>query len=201
MKVKICGITDPQDAEYAARAGADYIGIIFAAQSKRRVTASKAKEIAEAARQGGAEPIGVYAEETWEEIIDLSERAGIKMAQLHGSSSRELLPVLKPYFHLIVYAITVDGSLFEMARLPEGILPLFDSLKRGTAFDWRAFVPPKKASWFLAGGLNPHNVASAIRLLKPYGVDVASGVELPNSCKKDPRLVKAFIQSAKKEVL
>jgi len=205
MKVKICGLTNPEDARHAARCGADYIGMIFAKRSKRLVSASQAQEIAHAATLEGAQPIGVFADETKDEILALCEHAHITTIQLHGQGSKKLLPVLKEHFQTIIYAFKVelDGTVSQSISLPNTVHPLYDCLNggTGTAFDWGTFVPPTNAPWFLAGGLNPQNITAAIRLLMPYGVDVASGVEIPNTCRKDPLLVEAFIQAAKKEML
>lgn len=205
MKIKVCGVTHPQDAELAARLGADYIGIIFAPQSKRCVTSSEAQTIARSARNYGAEPIGVFVDETIEEICSICDQTGIAIPQLHGNISRASVSALKPLFEKMIYAIPVspDGSFNLTPELPEGVIPLFDSLAGGSGkkFSWESFSPPKSTPWILAGGLNPNNVAEAIRILKPNGVDVCSDVELPNSRRKDPLLVEAFIQSVKKEIL
>ncbi len=201
MKVKICGVTHPEDAKHAARAGADYIGMIFSPNSKRRIERSVAKEIARAAKECGSEPVAVFVDETLDEIVATCMEVGIETVQLHGKA-RDLLPRLHPRY-AIIYAISVscDGSLLQMPELPEDVLPLFDRESGGTGqpFDWKAFSPPKAASWILAGGLRPDNVVSATRLLAPEMVDVASGVEKEGSVRKDRRLVEAFIRNAKRE--
>ncbi len=199
MKIKICGVTHPDDAEVAAHLGADYIGIIFSTGSRRRVSVPLAKRIATAAKHGGAEPVGVFVEEPADQIAAICELAGIKWIQLHGSRPTEDLDLLIGTY-LIIQAISVekDGSVSQHIP-PLAVTPLYDNLKAGcgTPFDWAAFSPPKKSHWILAGGLNPGNVAEAIALLKPYGVDVATGVELSRTTRKDPYLVKAFIQTAR----
>jgi len=195
MKVKICGITDPQDAECAASLGADYIGIIFAEGSKRQVDVSAAKRIARAAIDYGAEPVGVFVDETPEEIFSICKETGIYRLQLHGEISRHALNDLVDDFSVIY---TMPSVLSKNNSIPPTVTLLYDNLKPGSGepFDWTAFSPPANFRWMLAGGLNPMNVAEAIALLKPYGVDVATGVEFPNSTRKDPALVKAFIEAA-----
>lgn len=190
MEVKICGMTHPEDATLAAELGADYIGIIFASRSKRQVSVARAKEIAHAARESGAQPVGVFEEQTAAEVLAICKETGIQMIQAPST--------VTTHFPLIcAISVAMDGSYSK--SLPANACPLFDCLGggTGTSFDWTRFSPPKNTPWILAGGLNPKNVAHAIALLKPSGVDVASGVELPNSTRKCPRLMEAFIRAAK----
>lgn len=198
MKVKICGITHPEDACMARQHGADFIGVIFARQSKRHVELPLAKKIIAAASQAGAVPIGVFVEQTAEEIVEICQEVGLTTAQLHGDVSRQTLAELQTHLSLI-YAIPVErnGIIKQMPELPVSVIPLFDCLQGGSglSFDWNNFTPPSNSQWMLAGGLTPTNVGNAIRLLKPSGVDVAGGVEYQNSTRKDPELVKAFIQA------
>lgn len=200
MKVKICGLTHPDDAEYAARFGADYIGIIFADRSRRRVSLPVAMSIVEGVKRANAEPVGVFVDQTADQIISICKQTGINTVQLHGAIARQALPVLLDHYS-IIYAMSVEknGVISQAQTLPTTVMPLYDYSNGGTGipFDWRAFSPPKNTHWVLAGGLNADNVAEAIALLKPNGVDAATGVEFPNSTRKDPILVKAFIQAAK----
>lgn len=200
MKIKICGITHPDDAEYAACSGADYIGMVFADQSKRKVALPTAKNIADVSKSIGAEPVGVFAGQTVDQIVSICEQAGINTIQLHGAVSQQALEMLLSTYS-IIYAISVEknGIVSQKQSLPPQVIPLYDHSNGGTgmSFDWKAFTPPKNASWILAGGLNSENVAEAITALNPGGVDVATGVEFPGTIRKDPCLVKAFIRSAK----
>lgn len=200
MKVKICGVTHPGDAEYAACSGADYIGIIFAEQSRRKVSLPVAKGIAEATREAGAEPVGVFADQAADQIISICEKTGIDTIQLHGAASQQALHALLGCYS-IIHAIFVEknGIPLQAQTLPSSVIPLYDNSNggKGAPFDWKAFSPPKNTYWILAGGLNAVNVAEAIALLKPNGVDVATGVEFFNETRKDPILVKAFIEAAK----
>lgn len=172
VQVKICGVTHPEDAFYAASKDADYIGIIFAKSSKRYVDPAQAELIAKEAKRGGAEPVAVFADATTEEILAVCKRTGIATVQIYGNT-----------------------------KVPEGLtkLEVIDGENPGSGkpFDWNAFTPPKNTAYFLAGGLTPGNVADAIRLLKPFGVDVASGVEKPGTTRKELELVAAFIRAAK----
>lgn len=199
MKVKICGITHPDDAEYAARLGAEYIGMIFCEHSKRHVSIPLAKAIADTAKQMGAEPVGVFVEQTYDQIRSLCAQTGIHTIQLHGSMARKSLYALIDTYS-VIYSISVEekGSISEAPALPPSVMPLYDNLNGGTGnhFDWRSFARPHDTKWLLAGGLTPGNVREAIALLKPYGVDIATGVESPGTTRKDPILVKTFIEEA-----
>ena len=200
MKVKICGITHPEDAEYAAHIGADYIGMIFADRSKRKVSLSVAKDIVEASKNLGGEPVGIFMNQTADEIASICEQTGLKTLQLHGTISQQALFILSRKY-CILYAISGDkgGSVCPTHHLPSSVILLYDNSTAGSGvpFHWMTFSPPKNRCWMLAGGLTPENVAEAIALLNPYGVDVATGVEFPNSARKDPLLLTAFIQAAK----
>lgn len=195
MKVKICGVTHPEDALHAACCGADYIGIIFAKNSKRKVSILQAKAISQAARRGGAEPVGVFVDELLEEIVSACEESDINIVQLHGRGAQASLPQLLLTF-TIIYALSFN----EVYSFPKHVTLLVDSSNPGSGegFDWKTFSPPQNIPWMLAGGLKPDNVAEAIRILQPHGVDVASGVEMQRSVRKDPFLVEDFIEKATK---
>jgi tryptophan synthase beta subunit len=196
MKVKICGIMHPEDAAQAAREGCDYIGINFSPRSKRCVAPHLGKEIADAARLHGAEPVAIVVDETLEEIRTICEETHIKTIQLHGERSRSFCKQLVEDF-TVIYAIHVkqDGSYERIEE--ERCLYLFDNMQSGSGktFNWESFSPPAHGRWMLAGGLNPDNVGEAIIKFNPYGVDTASGVE--KDLRKSGDLMKQFIQNAK----
>lgn len=200
MKVKICGVTHPDDAEFAALCGAEYIGINFSKRSKRHVSILQAQEISSAARQNGAEPVAIFVEQNADEIFYCCAEAKIKTVQLHGVVSQMALHSIQNDFS-ILYAVSVQqgGSIPSLPSLPNNAYLLFDCLGGGSGitFDWENFSPPENTSWFLAGGLCPGNIQRAIHLFKPYAVDVASGVELQGSTRKDLLLVQKFIHAAK----
>lgn len=200
MKIKICGLTHPEDAEYAAGLGADLIGIIFALRSKRLTSQLCATEIAHAARQAGAQPVGVFIEQNAEEIEAICAATGINIVQLHGPTAKQAYALLQGRYS-IIYALPVqnDGSVLESS--PAAAMPLYDYFDplnpTGASFNWNSFCPPPHTPWMLAGGLKPQNVCAALALLKPSGVDVCGGVEAAHSTRKDPALVKAFIHAVK----
>ena len=196
MKIKICGVMHIHDAEYAAKEGADYVGINFSRNSKRCVTALQGKELADVVRKNGAEPVAIVVDEELAEIMAICEKTQITTVQLHGEKSKSCFNSLKDVNLIYAHPVNDCGSYIRIPEAPN-ICHLYDYSKpgSGTSFDWNRFSPPN-SPWFLAGGLTPENVIEAIRLLKPFGVDVASGVEsLPK--RKNPYLVKKFIQNVK----
>lgn len=199
MKVKICGMTHPEDALHAAKSGADFIGILFSERSKRKVSLPLAKEITKAAKENGAIPVGVFVDESVSQILSICELTGLDTLQLHGEESKAALPSLQSLYN-IIYAIPVgnEGCKIPYIKIPPSILPLFDSFLGGSGqpFNWDNFTPPER-EWILAGGLTVDNLKQAIELLKPYGVDVSGGVEYNNSIRKDPAKVKEFIRITK----
>lgn len=203
--VKMCGITSAKDAEIAAKAGAKLIGMILWPNSKRSVPLSEAKEISRVAKSYGAEPVGVFVDDDTETILRASDSCDLELIQLHGDSSRELLPVLWKN-NRIIYVLNAagDGNLINSPPSEEFILDWFlvDSAKGGSGkgFNWEKFqMPPVKSKhgWLLAGGLHADNVCEAASALKPNGLDVSSGICCPDGLRKDPVRVFAFMSSVK----
>ena len=222
MKVKICGITNLEDALVAAKAGADYLGFIFYPPSPRAVDKATVKSIVAHLRQHLAEPplmVGVFVNETAVTIAQTLDDCSLDFAQLSG----EEVPALagdpnSPLYGRAYKAIRpasaaeaeveaewyiVQSQKDEGGRLKRPSL-LVDTyhptLRGGTGLtvEWGIVVylfehPP---GIMLAGGLNPDNVAAAVQQLRPFAVDVASGVEASPG-KKDPAKVRTFITNAK----
>ncbi|GJM99186.1 hypothetical protein PR202_ga16267 [Eleusine coracana subsp. coracana] len=203
--VKMCGITSAKDAETAAKAGAKLIGMILWPNSKRSVPLSEAKEISRVAKSYGAEPVGVFVDDDTETILRASDSCDLELIQLHGDSTRELLPVLWKN-NRIIYVLNAadDGNLINSPPSEEFILDWFlvDSAKGGSGkgFNWEKFQMPlvkSKHGWLLAGGLHADNVCQAASALKPNGLDVSSGICSPDGLRKDPERVYAFMSSAR----
>jgi phosphoribosylanthranilate isomerase len=198
VRVKICGVTRPEDAVACEAAGADAIGLIFAARSRRRVDAQRAAEVAAAAGPFLTR-VGVFQDAPEEEILAAVEAARLDAVQLHGGEPDPLAERLRRRVRV------VRALRFEPGVTPETLAGrphdavLLDGLKPGSgqAFDWAA-----AEAWrghprlVLAGGLRPDTVAEAVRALRPYAVDVASGVE-SGPGEKDPEAVAAFIEAAR----
>lgn len=194
MKVKICGIVHPADAIDAAIAGADFIGMILSSGYKRSVTIPRAKEIAAAAKNAGAIPVGVFVDATVDQIMSCCKDLSVNTVQLHGASRNHAKCLLERSIEIFFVIEFNDTALLN--PLPKNSYYVFDSSQpgQGKPFDWTSFIPPKNADWFLAGGLNPKNVNHAISLLQPHGVDVSSGVECISNLRKDKDLIKQFIK-------
>ena len=207
IAVKICGIRTPEAALTAADAGADLIGLIFA-PSRRQIDAAKAGEIVRALRGAPAGEditvVGVFVDETPARIRSLAEEVGLDWVQLSGhepfSVAGEIaLPAVK--------ALRFDGDPSEPGWLaqPEScdLLPIMVDAHvpgsyggAGVVGDWKAAARlAERRPVLLAGGLHPGNVAEAIRVVRPWGVDVSSGVETGGV--KDLEKIREFGAAAK----
>jgi phosphoribosylanthranilate isomerase len=200
-QIKICGVTDTASATQIAKLGVDFVGVIFAKSSPRKVTASQAKEIADAAKCSGAEPVAVFVEQTAHEIQTICAVTKINTVQLHGNAARQALAELPAELKKIVVipvneigSITIDvASLLPQLNSQYDYL-LFDNLERNTGkqiplIDFVQFPPFK---FFIAGGLNEKNIARILSLSKANGIDVSSSVETMPGI-KDLKLIERLI--------
>jgi phosphoribosylanthranilate isomerase len=200
VEVKICGLTTVDDAVRCIELGADAIGLNFWPGSPRCIDIETARDIVDAVANQ-AQVVAVFVDFDLEGVREILRKTGIAWAQLHGNEPPELVDALLPSAYK---AIGVkDGSAIEEARRYPGEQLLLDAsvpgLPGGTGktFDWAiAAEVAKERKLTLAGGLTPDNVAEAIQVVRPFRVDVASGVESAPG-KKDLKLVRAFIRAAK----
>jgi len=202
-KIKICGIKTVTDALAAMDAGADMIGFNFYPKSPRFVEVGMCRNIMSAVRKNGrAKCVGVFVNASVGEILATMDTLGLNLAQLHGDETPEMLTAL-------------DGKGFKAFRgvadvetdkrmIADGA-PAFlvDAAVKGlyggsgVTADWNSAAElAKKYPLLLAGGLTPENVAEAVRRVKPWGVDVASGVESAPG-EKDASKMKAFVQAVR----
>jgi len=195
-QVKICGLCDAEAARQAAEAGADLLGFHFCG-SLRRLSPEEARAIVQSLPRR-PRIVGVFLDQPPSEVAQVADFVGLDAVQLHGAeapgfaASRPVLKVLK----------VRDGQLPDASGWPDPILLDSWSPDRrggtGRAWDWaRAAELLARRQVFLAGGLTPANVAAAVTEHRPYGVDVSSGVESAPR-RKDPDLVRAFIQAVRK---
>ncbi len=199
-EVKICGLTTVADTLRCIEAGADAIGLNFWSQSPRSINLATARAIVETAGDG-VQIVGVFVDFSVSQIREILTETGLEWAQLHGNETPEQVAELLPRAYK---AIGVkDRSTVALARTYPGEHLLLDAsvpgLPGGTGrtFDWAiAAEIAQERKLTLAGGLHPRNVAEAIATVNPFRVDVASGVESEPG-KKDPDLVRAFIEAAK----
>ncbi|HBV96927.1 MAG: N-(5'-phosphoribosyl)anthranilate isomerase [Peptococcaceae bacterium BICA1-7] len=197
VKVKICGIRDTDTALCAAAAGADALGFIFT-ESKREVSPEKAREIISTLPPFIAR-VGVFVNQSYDEICRIAEFTGIDTIQLHGGEPPEFCRSLK-YRVIKAFSVACPEDL-EKAGLYKVDAYLLDTsvpgLKGGTGktFDWRLAAGFRCGPLILAGGLTPENVAGAVRMVRPYAVDVSSGVESGGI--KDMGKIIEFVRRAK----
>jgi phosphoribosylanthranilate isomerase len=199
MRVKVCGITRVADAEGCVALGVDLIGVNFVPGSPRRVDVLVARAIGSAVR-GRAEVVGVVADLDEAALVALREGAGLDRLQLHGSEPPSLLARLAP-FAFKALRVGSAGDLEEADRYA-GLLLVDAKVEgklggTGVAVD-AALVAPlaRRRDVLLAGGLTPDTVAEAVRAVRPWGVDVASGVEVSPGV-KDLGKVAAFVERAR----
>jgi phosphoribosylanthranilate isomerase len=199
--IKVCGVTSVEDALVALDAGADALGVNFVASSKRFVDVSVGRAVREAAK-GRAEVVAVVADRSLGELAELRERTGIAWLQLHGNETPDALNAALPRAYKAVRLATAADV--DEARKFAGEKLLADAKVgnelggTGHTFDWRLVVElARERPVVLAGGLTPENVAEAVRSVRPYGVDVASGVESGDPRHKDPERVRAFVRAAR----
>lgn len=208
MKVKICGITRPAEAQYLNEAAADYAGFVFHPPSKRNVTLSQAKEVMEVLNQGIRRVAVLVSPDTAQ--IEVLQEAGFDLLQIHGSLSMETVQCVKiPLWYAVniadpaVLAERMEFLSSLPAALQEkiaGIVVDGAEYGGGRTFDWadsrwRNIEILKGRTLILAGGLNEENVQTGIRLFSPDVVDVSSGVEGENG--KDGIKINSFIRKVR----
>lgn len=205
IRVKICGITRAADARAAAMAGADALGFNFVKTSPRYLTRERARAII-SALPPFVTPVGIFADSPIEEITEICEYSGIRTVQLHGMETPGDIDKLHRYNRIKAVRVGVEADLKVISRYNcEAIL--LDTLVvgrlggTGQTFNWEwAREVTKQYTVILAGGLNPDNVAEAIRAANPYAVDVAGGVESEPGI-KDRKLMAEFISEAKQIIV
>jgi len=199
MFVKICGITNEDDALLSVAMGADAVGFIFA-PSTRQISPQVAYDIT---RRLPPEilTVGVFRNEHPTRVIELAHKAGVKAVQLHGRETAEQTTEIAEQIRWVIKAFGVDDENLPVADRYGTDMILLDAPSPGSGkvFDWSlAGDAPDSVKLILAGGLTPDNVGAAVHEVQPWGVDVASGVERAPG-KKDALAVKRFIENARAE--
>ena len=202
-RVKICGITRPEDAEQAASLGAWAVGFNFWPGSKRRCDPAVAAGIARALRRR-VEPVGVFVNPTLDQVVRLAEGVGLTHVQLHGDEGPSFCTaVAERTGARVIKALRIgSGADIRDAERFHTDFHLLDAAAglayggTGRTFDWRLIAQRhSKVPLILSGGLTPENVADGIAAMHPWAVDVASGVEAAPGI-KDAAKVEAFIAAA-----
>ncbi len=195
--VKICGITSTDDALLATALGADAVGFVMA-PSPRRIAPPRVEEIVRRLPPGVL-TVGVFRNEAPQRVIELVNRCGLKAAQLHGQESIAGTQQVRDEVPVVIKAFPGNDEALALAHRYGADLVLVDSDTPGSGriFDWSlAEGAPSGIRLILAGGLNPDNVATAIDKVRPWGVDVSSGVEVAPG-RKDPARLRAFITTVR----
>ena len=198
-KIKICGNTRAEDVELAVDLGADLLGFIFT-RSKRRVRVDEIKDVI-AQVPAGVERVGVFIDETPEEIGTVAQACGLTAIQVYRpltEKDRTLGLLLLPAFRV------QDGEDLATIPLERGDHPLFDTWRPdtigGTGRTWawpQAKAVAREYPVVVSGGLTPNNVGGAVRELHPWAVDVCSGVEAEPG-RKDPAKLRAFVEAVRR---
>ena len=195
--VKICGITNIEDALEAVDAGADFLGFVFA-PSPRRADVGRVKHIQQIVT-GRVKTVGVFTDES-DEVLKIIDECRLTYAQLHGGQSEDFARLIGADKVIRVVRVRDESSLDELSNHIEAAYYLLDTYKKGLpggtgeTFNWELAVRARNLSkpMFLSGGLTPDNIEAAIKTVRPFAVDVSSGVE---KCpgKKDYSKIKELI--------
>ncbi len=202
-RIKICGITRQRDADAAVHAGADALGLNFAAESPRRVDVPVAAAIARSV--GGAiTRVGLFVDPTTEEVRRVLDQVELDVVQLHGAESGDrcrslgvpFMKALRVREPLAMRAIEVEYA-GACCLLLDAFVPGVPG-GTGQRLDWDLWPADSSMPLVLAGGLTPDNVGEAVRRLAPWGVDVSSGVEGPRKGEKDPERIVKFVREVQR---
>jgi phosphoribosylanthranilate isomerase len=202
VKVKICGIMRPQDAQAAVAAGADALGFVFAPLSRRKLAADEAVALV-AGVPAFVSRVGLFMDQAAAEVGQVLEEVPLNLLQFHGSEDAGFCRQFGlPYIKAV--PMGSDGSAERAERdFPDAAALLLDSHPVGQAggtgqtFDWSA-IPRLSLPLVLAGGLTPENVRRAVRQVRPWAVDVSSGVEDSPGVKNTEKM-RMFVREAKRE--
>ncbi len=196
-KIKLCGLTRMQDIETANTLKPDFIGMVFAAKSKRRVTNLQAAEL-KSKLAPGIQAVGVFLDDDLDMVAGMLNLGIVDVVQLHGSEDEEYIKKLRAITDKPIIKAFIINSAEDVRRAEASSADyiLLDGGKgSGKAFDWRLLAHINRP-YFLAGGLNPANAAEAVAALQPFAVDVSSGIETDGV--KDAEKMTAFVAAVRK---
>lgn len=197
-RVKLCGLTRAEDIEAVNRLEPEYIGFVFAKKSKRYVSPEKAAELKKLLNPE-INAVGVFVDEDINKVADLLRNLTIDIAQLHGNEDNSYIEKLKKLINTpVIKAFQIkSGDDMVEARNSAADYVLLDSGKgSGQRFNWE-LIKSINRPYFLAGGLDTENISIAVKSLRPFAVDVSSGIETDG--KKDLDKMTAFVNAVRKE--
>lgn len=204
-KIKICGITNLQDAKLAQKCGAAFLGFIFFKKSPRYIPPLKAKRIID--KLTSSEPVGVFVNEPIDKVRKVIRACGLAILQLHGNEPPEYCNALRRQGFKVIKAFRIrnKNSLKSIKRYNYKVNAfLFDTYSKksyggtGKSFDWKILYKDFVHPFFLSGGINLKNVKQAIKVVKPYAIDASSSLEKYPG-KKNAALLEQFIKLALKK--
>jgi phosphoribosylanthranilate isomerase len=206
--VKICGLANLADARAALEAGADLLGFILYEKSPRYVPPSVVKGIVSSLPAGQARFVGVFVDKPGREIADILDYSGLHVAQLHGDEDTAVLEALPERAFKALRLRSSQQATTDAARYaafgpwrgPDLLVDAYHPVLRGgtgETANWQLAADlASEYRVLLAGGLHPDNVAQAVKLVRPWGVDVSSGVEISPG-RKDHEQIRTFVAAAK----
>lgn len=196
--IKMCGLTRECDIQAVNEIKPEYIGFVFWAKSKRYLSPEKALELKKQLDEN-IKAVGVFVDESVEKVAGLLENDIIDIAQLHGHENEDYIKNLremtdKPMIQ--AFRIRSESDIEKAVRSTADMILLDAGMGNGNVFDW-SLIKNIQRPYFLAGGLNGENVAEAVKILKPYAVDVSSGIETDGL--KDMKKMAEFSAVVRKE--
>lgn len=199
VKIKVCGLKRPEDIDYVNELKPDYIGFVFA-KSKREVTLEQAKALTEKLHKS-IKTVGVFLNRDIEEVKTIAAALKLDVLQFHGDEPQEYIDKFKGYECWKAESVSEAGDLEKLKEYNVDAFLLDSSVKgarggTGESFNWQSFQGiGEKYKIILAGGLNSGNVSEGIRVIKPFAVDVSSGVEVDGV--KNFEKIKEFIKKVR----
>ena len=196
-KIKFCGLSRICDIEAANALMPDYIGFVFAGRSRRYVSKSTAREL-KRYLDPAIQAVGVFVNEDPDTVAGYLEEGVIDIAQLHGSEDEGYLARLRAKTDRPViqaFRVESEADVQRAGQSTADFLLLDSGAGTGTTFDWKLTLRTQRP-FFLAGGLSPENVENAVRELRPYAVDVSSGIETDG--RKDRNKMAAFFAAVRR---
>lgn len=197
-KIKMCGLSRTEDIEAANAIKPDYIGFVFAEISKRRVSALEASKL-KSKLDPEIKAVGVFLDDKLDFVASMLNLGIVDVVQLHGSEDEEYIEKVRKITNKPIIKAFIIRSKEDVERAEKSTADyiLLDGGKgEGKVFDW-SLLKDIKRPYFLAGGLNPVNASDAVKALKPYAVDVSTGIE--TDCVKDKEKMTAFADAVRKE--
>ncbi|MDI9497228.1 MAG: phosphoribosylanthranilate isomerase [Bacillota bacterium] len=195
-RIKLCGLRRACDIEYANELKPEYVGFVFARDSRRYVSSEHA-ELLRKELDSGIVPVGVFVDEDPGRIAALLKRNVIAAVQLHGSEDEEYINILRSLTDCSIikaFRIGSEADIAAAGRCTADFVLLDSGGGTGKSFD-HSLIANMHRNYFLAGGLGPDNVGEAVRTLAPYGVDASSGLET-DGCKDRDKMT-AFVRAVR----